>query len=125
MFPKVPQSSLGILRVPQLPAFPLNTPPLRILEIGFTPHTFEGLFGGGEEFSDPAPSQNLRVFGFWFVKHKLCEGLWLLWDKSRKILQGELLPITNGVMGPVSMALLLGNWGYKRWKWSYNHTYKS
>ena len=28
MFPKVPQSSLGILRVPQLPP-PLNTPPLR------------------------------------------------------------------------------------------------
>jgi len=34
MFPKVPQSSLGILRVPQLPP-PLEHPssPLRILEI--------------------------------------------------------------------------------------------
>ena len=31
MFPKVPQSSLGILRVPQLPP-PLEHPPLRILE---------------------------------------------------------------------------------------------
>ncbi len=29
IFPKVPQSSLGILRVPQLPPPPLNTPPLR------------------------------------------------------------------------------------------------
>ena len=32
MFPKVPQSSLGIFRVPQLP-LPLNTPPLRTLQI--------------------------------------------------------------------------------------------
>ena len=31
MFPLVPQSSLGILRVPQLPP-PLEHPPLRILE---------------------------------------------------------------------------------------------
>ena len=31
MFPKVPQSSLGILRVPQLPP-PLNTPPLGTLQ---------------------------------------------------------------------------------------------
>ena len=31
MLPKVPQSSLGILRVPQLPP-PLEHPPLRILE---------------------------------------------------------------------------------------------
>ena len=29
MFPKVPQSSLGILRVPQLPPPPLEHPPLR------------------------------------------------------------------------------------------------
>ena len=28
IFPKVPQSSLGILRVPYLPPPPLNTPPL-------------------------------------------------------------------------------------------------
>ena len=32
IFPKVPQSSLGILRVPQLP-LPLNTPPLRTLQL--------------------------------------------------------------------------------------------
>ena len=32
MFPKVPQSSLRILRVPQEHPLPLNTPPLRILE---------------------------------------------------------------------------------------------
>ena len=29
IFPNVPQSSLGILRVPQFPPPPLNTPPLR------------------------------------------------------------------------------------------------
>ena len=32
IFPKVPQSSLGILRVPQLPP-PLNTPPLGTLQV--------------------------------------------------------------------------------------------
>ncbi len=33
IFPKVPQSSLGILRVPQLPPPPLNTPPLGTLQL--------------------------------------------------------------------------------------------
>ena len=44
MFPKVPQSSLGILRVPQLPP-PLGHPPLKVPITSVTSsHLFDPLF---------------------------------------------------------------------------------
>ena len=78
IFPKVPQSSLGILRVPQLPP-PLNTPPLGTLQ-------------SNDMLRNAACVAFICTPVLWFVSTQLCRcaafsrlpGAELVHDRSRR-----------------------------------------